>query len=223
MPLQQLPARCGVAVAVSRGQTLRIVNTHGHQVVDTWAFVAPSNLSDKPSQQDRSAFPVEYMSMCHNRAALNALRPTVGSTLVSNRRRPVMTLTTDTSPGVHDTLIAACDIYRYQGLIPDLESSGGYHDNCSDNLHAALQRLPEGKQIEDKLGGWTPDPLNLFMNIPWDDGEHGGITWEAPVSQPGDLVELRAERDLVVVMSACPQDVIIINGGQPVDVHYEVI
>lgn len=202
---------------------LRIVNTHGHQVVDTWAFVAPSNISNRPSQRDRSAFPVEYMSMCHSRAALNALRPTVGSTLVSNRRRSVMTLTADTSAGVHDMLIAACDIYRYQELVPDLDASGGYHDNCSDNLHAALQRLPEWRQIEDVLRGWTPDPLNLFMNIPWSNSDHGGITWEAPVSRAGDSVELKAERDLIVVMSACPQDVIKINGGQPVDVHYEVI
>lgn len=211
---------------------MRVINTHGHQVVDTWAFVLPSpELSSRPSPSDPSAFDVEYMSMCHTRAALDAIRPTVGSTLVSNRRKPMLTLVKDTSPGIHDTLIAACDIYRYQGLIPELGEER-YHENCSDNMQTALRRA-EGeedshkakaaKQLSGKLRGWTPDPFNLFMNIPWSEGTKGEISWEAPASQPGDYVEFRAERDVVVVMSACPQDVLTINGGNPVDASYEIV
>ncbi len=129
-------------------------------------------------------------------------------------------------------LMAACDIYRYQGLIPGLEANGGYHENCSDNLHFALKQLvsevPSGETMElermvNVLSGWTPDPLNLFMNVPWEEGPVGGVTYEPTVSKAGDLVELRAERDVVVVMSACPQDLVNINGGNPVDAHYVVL
>jgi uncharacterized protein YcgI (DUF1989 family) len=60
------------------------------------------------------------------------------------------------------------------------------------------------------------------MNIPW--GGDGSLTFEAPRSRPGDLVRLRAETDLIVVMSACPQDLLPVNGPdqQPSDVHFRV-
>ena len=81
----------------------------------------------------------------------------------------------------------------------------------------------ELERMVNELSGWTPDPLNLFMNVPWEEGPVGGVTYEPTVSKAGDLVELRAERDVVVVMSACPQDLVNINGGHPVDAHYMVL
>jgi uncharacterized protein YcgI (DUF1989 family) len=75
---------------------------------------------------------------------------------------------------------------------------------------------------------WTPDPLNIFMNVPIVTGlrrEEGGgrIASEKPESRSGDFVVLRAECELVAVMSACPNDVIPgVNGGQCVEVEYEV-
>ena len=53
----------------------------------------------------------------------------VGDVLVTNKRRPILTLVEDTSPGVHDTCMSACDIYRYRGLGVE-----GHHDSCTDNL-----------------------------------------------------------------------------------------
>src|SRR5262249_10144774 len=159
-------------------------NTHGEQVVDTWAFVADQL--------------VEFMSMEHTRATLLKLRPGVGDKLVTNKRRAILTLTEDTSPGVHDTLMAACDNERY-GLLGCTE----YHDNCTDNLHAAMNALGVGAPE-------TPSPLNLFMNIPWTPS--GALSFEAPVTRPGDHVVLRAELDVIVAMSACPQDILPING-----------
>ena len=193
--LQQLPARKGRAVALNAGQSIRIVNTHGHQVVDTWAFNA----------QDLS----EFLSMEHMRAAIDRIRPKPGDKLVTNKRRPILTLVEDTSPGVHDTFIAACDIYRYQGL-----GCMDYHDNCADNLRAGMAGIgltpPE-----------VPSPLNLWMNIPIK--SDGSIGWEEPVSKPGDYIELKAEMDCIVAMSACPQDIVRINAGAPTDAHYEVL
>jgi uncharacterized protein YcgI (DUF1989 family) len=194
--LQTIPARRGRAVRLARGQTIRILNTHGEQVVDTWAFVA-GLLS-------------EFMSMEHTRATLLKLRPAPGDPLYTNKRRRILTVTADTSPGVHDTLIAACDNERY-GLL----GCTSYHDNCTDNLHAALQ----------ELGLWvpeTPSPLNLFMHIPWT--ESGALSFEAPSTKPGEYVELRAELDCIVAMSACPQDILPINGraGKPTEAHFQV-
>ena len=113
--------------------------------------------------------------------------------------------------GIHDTLLAACDQYRYELL-----GCEEYHDNCTDNLAAAMAELgltpPE-----------IPSPWNLFMNIPVEpDGE---VSFQPPVSRPGDHVTLLAEMDCVVVFSACPQDVVPINGVDcvPTEAHFQVI
>jgi uncharacterized protein len=189
-------ARGGRAVRLKQGQTIRIINTHGNQVCDTWAF-STDNLD-------------EFMSWEHGRAWINGLVPRVGDPLMSNRRRPIMTLMADTSPGVHDTLMAACDLYRYMTL-----GVADYHDNCADNLRLAMRAI--GLDVPE-----VPQPLNLWMNIPVD--AQMQVEWCAPVSHPGDYVDLRAEMDCIVAMSACPQDLIPINGEacMPVEVHFEV-
>ena len=195
MPIE-IPARKGKAVRLRRGQTVRVINTFGQQVVDTWAF----NAADL----------AEFMSMEHSRVAIGRLIPAVRDTLVTNRRRPILTLVEDNSGGIHDTLFAACDRYRYELL-----GCAGYHDNCTDNLAAALGALglapPE-----------TPAPLNLFMNIPVLDGNRVEI--RPPVSTPGSHVALRAELDCIVAFSACPQDLVPINGAamRPTAAHFEV-
>ena len=68
----------------------------------------------------------------------------------------------------------------------------------------------------------TPSPLNLFMNIPWT--QAGELSFELPVSTPGSYVALRAEMDLVIAFSACPQDILLINGRgrHPTEAHFEI-
>jgi uncharacterized protein YcgI (DUF1989 family) len=193
----RVEARCGTAIRLERGEVVRVINTHGQQVVDTWAFV----------RDDLG----EYMSMEHTRAWLSRIMPKVGDAFVTNRRREILTLVADTSPGIHDTLIAACDRYRYELL-----GCKDYHDNCTDNLAAAMAvlglRLPE-----------TPSPLNLFMNIPVH--EDGSLSFLPPASRPNDYVELRAELDCIVAFSACPQDIVPINGiaCKPTDFEFVMV
>ena len=69
----------------------------------------------------------------------------------------------------------------------------------------------------------TPSPLNLFMNIPVRDGDR--IEFLPPVSTPGSYVTLQAEMDCIVVFSACPQDMIPINGAAmtPTEAHFEIV
>jgi uncharacterized protein YcgI (DUF1989 family) len=193
----EIPARKGKAVRVRKGQRIKVVNTRGQQVVDTWAFNADELH--------------EFMSMEHTRVAIGHIIPAIGDALVTNRRRPILTLIEDTSGGIHDTLFAACDRWRYELL-----GAQGNHDNCTDNLAAAMKALglvpPE-----------TPAPLNLFMNIPVVDGNR--VEALPPVSTPGSYVTLRAEMDCVLALSACPQDMIPINGlaMRPTEAHVEVI
>jgi uncharacterized protein YcgI (DUF1989 family) len=97
-----IPARRGKAAYVAANQVIRVINTHGEQVVDTWAF----------NRHDIS----EFMSMEHTRSWLRRLIPHVGDSLVTNHRRPILTVLEDTSGGIHDTLLAACDHYRYKQL-----------------------------------------------------------------------------------------------------------
>jgi uncharacterized protein len=180
-------ARRGCAVRPAKGQAIQIINTHGQQVVDTWCFNA-DDLS-------------EFMSMEHLHATLQGIFPAKGDGLTTNRRRPILIMEEDTSPGRH----------RYASL-----GCTEYHHNCADNLHAALGQLH--LRTAD-----CPAPLNLWMNIPV--GPDGKISWGEPLSKPGDHVVLRAVIDCIVVMSTCPQDLIPINGAacKPTEVHYRLL
>lgn len=192
-----IPARKGKAAHIAKGDYLKLINTHGEQVVDFWAFNAADML--------------EFMSMEHTRAHSLHVIPKPGDILRTNRRRPILTLIEDVSGGVHDTQIAACDAWRYQFL-----GCTDYHDNCQDNLHAALAEI-------GLRSGETPAPFNLFMNIPI--GADGGLSFEAPVSKPGDYVMLRAEMDAILAFSACPQDLLPINGKGcvPTEAHFSIL
>ena len=162
----------GAAFALRRGQRLRVVNTHGTQVVDTWALVSAD----------------EHLSLEHTREVLPKLRFAVGDVLVTNLYRPILRLAADSSPGVHDTLIAACNprMFERAGRGPD-------HPSCAGNLRGALRGL--GIEIAQ-----VPCPWNLFMNTLI--SEDGSIAFLRPVSRPGDHVELQAECDCIVALSA---------------------
>lgn len=192
-----LTARMDKALRLARGQAIRVVNTHGRQVVDTWAF-ADVNIA-------------EFMSMEHSRVHMGRVNPVAGSVLLTNQRRPILTLLEDSSGGVHDTLLAACDIHRYRML-----GAQGYHRNCTDNLSEALGEL--GLSAPE-----TPSPLNLFQNSSIKPG--GELVIEPPVAPPGSHVTLRAEMDAVIVFSACPQDMAPTNGADmmPKDVELQVL
>src|SRR5690606_41627727 len=84
--LEAVPARQGRALRLSRGQRLKLVNSHGTQVLDFWAYNA--------------ADPREFLSMEHLRVSLGRVRPRRGHFLGANRRRPLPQLEAASSPGV---------------------------------------------------------------------------------------------------------------------------
>lgn len=181
--LETVPARYGKALAVAAGETVEVINIHGTQVVDTWAFARGE--------------PGEFMSMAHTRSVNSRVWPLAGQAFVSLRRRPMLRLVADSSPGVHDTLLCACNpaIYAELGAPPG-------HRSCEENLHEALAEA--GVAI-----GFTPAPLNLFMNVGV--APDGAVIRGVPASRPGDSIIFRAEMDLLAVFSACPQDITAIN------------
>lgn len=193
--VEELPARRGRAVRVARGQALQIINTFGTQVVDFWAF----------HTHDLSM----YLSMQHTRAVLSRLTPRAGDVLVDNLREPMLLFESDTSPGVHDTVIPPCDPARYAklGCPPD-------HASCADNLHRSLAAL-------DLKVAECPASFNLWMNIPVTPSLE--LEWRETVSKPGDSLVFRALVDCIMVMSACPQDIVRINAGHPVSAHYALL
>jgi uncharacterized protein len=195
----EIPARHGKALRLARGQAVRLINTHGSQVVDCWAWNA-SDLSD-------------HMSMEASRVWSQRLNPLVGDTFVTTRRLPILTLVEDTSPGVHDTFMAACDCHRYRLL-----GVRDYHRNCLDNMFEGMR----------ELGVEPPAPIlasfNIFMNIAVKPDGRSLATGPA-VSKPGDYITLRADMDCYVAFSACPQDIVKIQGeaGVPMPAHYIVL
>ena len=195
-----VPARHGTAIRLSAGQAVRVINTHGTQVVDCWAW----NAYDL----------TEHMSMEASRVWSQRLNPKLGDSFVTVLRQPILTVVEDTSPGVHDTFMAACCRHRYSLL-----GVRGYHRNCRDNMFEAMQAL----------GVTVPAPIlssfNIFMNIAV---QPDGISLDTrpTVTKAGDYITLRAEMDCFVAFSACPQDIVQIQGAGenvPRDVELEII
>ena len=149
------------------------------------------------------------MSMEHCRVALGNYRPKLGDVMITNQRRKILKFLEDTSPGVHDTMMAACDSYRYEQL-----GCVEYHDNCTDNLWEALAAL-RFKPTE------TPCPFNLWQNTPVD--ENGQIEQKPTVSKKGDFVLFKVLMNAVLCFSACPQDIVQINSGKPMNAHFQII
>ena len=189
-----VPARTGRAVRVQRGDRVRVVDLAGQQVGDLFAYVATPD-----------AITAEHLSASHTRAATSRLFPALGEAFVTDQRRPILTLVDDTSPGEHDLLIAACDDARYAGLgVPD-------HPSCARNLRDAL-----GVDV-----AVVPQPVNVFMRVPI--GAGNTLDWLPAATRPGDAITFRAELDCVVVVSACPQDLTVINGQAPTDLAVDVL
>ncbi|MGE0218564.1 DUF1989 domain-containing protein [Mycolicibacterium sp.] len=190
----EVPAGDGRAVRVQAGDRVDVVDVDGAQVGDVFAFAA--------------ADVTEYLSAAHTRTATGRLMPRIGEQFVTNRRRPILTLVADTSPGIHDMLIAACDLERYRAF------GIAEHRSCAANVHAALARLGVTTSV-------IPQPVNVFMNIPV--GVDGELSWLPAVSRPGDSITFEAAMDCLVVVSACPMDLNAINGDRPtplaIDIH----
>jgi len=161
-------------------QTLRIVDSHGNQAVDTLFYDAHDHAERYSAQDTISAQRGIYL--------------TTGSRLLTGSGRALMTIVADTC-GRHDTLGGACS----------QESNAVRYGEHTRHMHACrqtflAQALAYGHGLEKRD---LTHNVNFFMNVPVTPA--GGLRFEDGLSAPGKYVELRAEVDTLVLISNCPQ------------------
>jgi urea carboxylase-associated protein 1 len=188
---------------IERGQVFRIVDLEGNQAVDTIFYSAVD--------------PVERYSLTHTIQAQGALYLTTGSRLISSEGRPMLTIVADTC-GRHDTLGGACacesNMVRYAIEKRSMHS-------CRDSFLLAITR----EEARDGEAGRYPrlgkrdivSNINFFMNVPV--APDGRLSFEDGISAPGKYVEMRAEMDVIVLVSNCPQLNNPCNGYNPTPVR----
>lgn len=191
---QVVAAGTGFATELERGQWLRITDVEGQQVGDLVVFLAADSR--------------ERLSQGNTRKLNNTWLITTGHRLYSTRCRPLLTIVAD-DVGRHDLQSSACSPYDYPlrfGIID--------HRSCLANLTEAL--APYG--IEEYL---IPDPLNVFMHSQM--AENGEITIHEPLSKPGDSIMFRADEDVIIGLSCCPQDQNACNAYRITDLRVTVL
>ncbi len=175
-----LPAGEPYLLEIRRGQTLRIVDLEGNQAVDVIFY----NRHD----------PAEHYSATETLLRQGGIYLTTGSVLYSDEGNAMLTIVADTC-GRHDTLGGACaaesNTVRYA-----LQKK--FMHSCRDNYLIALQHADIGLGKRDLVPN-----VNFFMNVPVTAA--GELTFADGVSAPGKYVELRAEMDVWMLVSNCPQ------------------
>jgi uncharacterized protein len=180
----EIPPKTGHALRLRRGNGLRVIDVDGLQVADLVAFDADN--------------PREHFSQNFTRANNDKASVDIGDQLYSNLNRPLLTVVDDTV-GVHDMLFLPCSRFLYEHVF-GIDGKTG----CREHLTGALESHGVGFEL-------VTDPFNVFMNAGID--EQGRVIIFEPKSGPGDHIDFRAERQLIVAVSACAADMTDCNGG----------
>ncbi len=173
-----LPAGEPWSHVIRRGKIFRIVDLEGCQAVDT-LFYNAADTSDRYSAPETI------------RAQGNIFL-TAGTRLYSSEGSLLMTIVADTC-GRHDTSGGACSA---ESNTCRFGHDKKYMHNCRDSFLRELIRLGMGKR--DLVGN-----INFFMNVPVTEAGHLDIV--DGISKPGAYVEMRADMDVLCVISNCPQ------------------
>lgn len=183
-----IPARSPWTGIVKKGQYIRIVDLGGQQSADT-LFYAAGKTDERYSAQDTLA-------------EQGSAYVTTGTKLISNEGNLMATMVADTS-GDHDTSAGACSV---ESNTVRFGQQTRYMHACRENFLMGLQEYSMGKR--DLVSN-----INFYMNVPiLPDGELAIVDG---MSKPEDYVELRAEMDLMCLISACPQVNNPCNGFTP--------
>jgi urea carboxylase-associated protein 1 len=188
-----IPAERPWSRVVKRGQTLRIIDSEGHQAVDA-LFYRADGLAERYSAQDTlrvqgSAYIGE------------------GTQLISSEGRVMMTLTADTC-GRHDTSAGCCSC---ESNAVRFGEPTKYQHACRENF--LLELAKHGMSKRDIVAN-----VNFFMNVPIDPA--GNFTVVDGISEPGGFVDLLAvDMDVLCVISNCPQINNPCNGFNPTPIR----
>jgi len=175
-----LPAGDGWMHEIKRGQTFRIVDLEGNQAADT-LFYNAHDMSERYSAQDTIR-------------AQSAIYLTTGTQLMSSEGNVLLTITADTC-GRHDTLGGACATESNQ-VRYSLDKR--WMHACRDTFMLQVLRWGRGASKAD-----ITHNINFFMNVPVT--PEGGLRFADGVSAGGRYVEMRAEMDVIALISNCPQ------------------
>jgi uncharacterized protein YcgI (DUF1989 family) len=183
---QIIPPKEYLGIELRKGERLRIIDVEGKQVPDMVCF----NLKD----------PTEKLSCNNSRLIQKRWKLTTGNVLYSDEGNEMLTIVDDTV-GTHHASGGCCNEpanFRRYGLHGTR--------NCRENLTLAAK--PLGITQKDIPGAFCP-----FMKVvQYEDGRY---EIEEPDSKPGDYIEFRADMDVFVAISNCPQDKNPCNGFNP--------
>ena len=171
----RIEPQTGATFTIKHGQKIRIIDVEGEQVADLYCF-------EKEEIEEK-------LSSGHTTDYNNKLFLSKGDILYSNRSNPMFTIVAD-KVGKHIMLYAPCSQVMFEKSYGVTEA----HPNCLDNLVNNLKSY--GVQASQ-----ITIPLNIFMNIEID--REGEIKIKSPMSKAGDYIELRAEMDMIVGVTAC--------------------
>jgi len=175
-----LPAGEGWMHEIKQGQTIRIVDLEGNQAADT-IFYTAADMADRYSVQDTIR-------------RQESIYLTTGTRLISSEGNVLLTITADTC-GRHDTLGGACATESNQ-VRYSLDKR--WMHACRDTFMLQVLRWGRGATKAE-----ITHNINFFMNVPVT--PDGGLSFADGVSAGGRYVEMRAEMDVIALISNCPQ------------------
>ncbi|MGF1447496.1 MAG: DUF1989 domain-containing protein [Pikeienuella sp.] len=174
-----VPARAPWSGRLAAGECLRLIDLEGQQAIDFLCFAAVPHRGQ-----------VERYHAANTIKIPKTLKIGAGTVLYSQFARPLMTVIAD-SGAAHDTIFGCCsydvDRVRYGATNPAC---------CQENFETEMAR--HGLGPEHVVAN-----LNFFMSVPVDADGHAEI--RSGASRPGDYVDLRAETDVLCVLSNCPE------------------
>jgi len=189
-----IAARAGWSRVIKKGEMMRIIDLHGKQAVDFLCWNAHDH-------EDR------YAAADTMKINETGIFQTTGTTFYSVGLTPLMTITADTC-GSHDTIGGCCSAelnkFRY-----DVDNQTG----CRENFLAEMTKVGMGKR--DMAAN-----INFFMYVPV--SADGQMDMGPSISKPGDYVDLRADSDVLAVISNCPQINNPVNDYNPTPVQVTV-
>ncbi len=184
-----VPARAPWSAVIKAAQTLRLIDLEGQQAIDFLCF------GTKPHEGQ-----VERYHMPNTIKIPKHLTLEKGSVLYSQFARPMMTLADD-SCGGHDTIFGCCSF-----AVDQMRYGQSNAECCQRNFERELARYGLGPEH-------VVANANFFMNVPV--AADGLVEITDGQSRPGDFVDLRAEMDVIAVLSNCPQELNPAAGGGP--------
>jgi uncharacterized protein YcgI (DUF1989 family) len=191
--MQRIEPQTGTAFELRKGERLRVIDIEGEQVADLIGFSAADKRESLSSGRS-----IDYA---------NKIYLTSGDVLYSNRSQAMFSILTD-MVGRHDFLLTPCSPETFAITYKTTEE----HPSCFENLAKSLARFG----IEPDS---IPTTFNIFMNV--EVALTGQIAVLPPRSRAGDTIELRAEMDLIVGLTACSAE--MSNNYRFKPIGYEIL